>query len=171
MEKRRAYQIKLKGTVMKTRMELATDVTVGQIEVALKEAKGNLTYASRALNIERPVLQRKIDYFPHLGRLLAQIREEVLDQAEHQLLEQVDEGYFPAISMVLRTIGKERGYTERTDAGFELGENAARTSAALIEAMRKGIEEKPEAIDVKDYEWKEEPSKEWQPEESEKKVE
>lgn len=138
---------------------LATSLrlTTADIEYALREHGGNLLHASRFLGVDRALLKRKIDSFPSLQRLMVNLQEETLDEAEAQLVEQVKDGYFPAISMYLRTKGKERGYTEKFTNEYELGENATRSAAALIEAMRRGaepkaIEEKESyAIEVKEY--------------------
>jgi hypothetical protein len=100
--------------------------------------------------MDRDVLERRIKALPHMKRLVARIREEFVDLAEMELAKQVKKGYFPAISLVLKTLGKERGYTERNE--LEVGVSA-HSAAALIEAMRKGVTA-PETVDIEDYEWK-----------------
>lgn len=127
------------------------DASLFQIVTALREAKGNLLYAAQALGVDRALLKRKVDINPYLKRMLEECREEIVDEAEHQLYEQVKDGYFPAVSMTLRTLGQNRGYTERQISELELSGGAA----ALIEAMRKGTET---TVEVKEYSWEPEES-------------
>lgn len=124
-----------------------TRFTYKDVEYALRKCKGNLTQAAILLGTKRPALKRLIDNNPHLLRVLQDIREQVLDLAESQLFEQAESGYFPAISMVLKTLGKERGYTERATVEHDVSPNLPRNSAALIEAMKKGT------IELEESEW------------------
>jgi hypothetical protein len=128
---------------------------IHQVEYALRESRGILTAAANLLGTKRDVLQRVIDTNPHLSRVLNSILEENLDKAEWMLLEQVDQGNMSAISLLLKTKGKERGYTERNTLEHEIGDKT-RSSAALIEAMRKGLGttiETEEIIEGDDYKW------------------
>ena len=128
-----------------------TETTIAQLEDALRRCKGNLTYTAQVLGISREALKRRIKTLPHMKGFLESIREEFVDEAEHQLAKSVEEGYFPAVSMVLRTLGRDRGYTERGELYVE--DRTTRSAAALIEAMRKGTEATPEVVDAEEYTW------------------
>jgi hypothetical protein len=128
-------------------------LTMDDVEDVLRATKGNIAESAKVLATPRSVLARYIGLNPHLKAVMSEIRQEIIDLAEAKLIEQVEDGYFPAISLVLRTLGKERGYTEKSTLEHELGENTVRNSAALIEAMRKGTT----TIDVEDYEWEDKP--------------
>lgn len=129
--------------------------TIFLVEYALREYRGNLTYAAKMLECKRHVLLRYIQSNPYLMRVLDSINEETLDQAEWMLMKQVNEGNMAAISLTLKTKGKERGYTERNTVEHEIG-GKMKNSAALIEAMRKGLTgpvETEEVIEGEEYKW------------------
>lgn len=111
------------------------------VEDALRENRGNCSQVAKLLGTKAEVIRRYIRNYPHLQRVMKSIKEEILDLAEQKLIEQVEEGNMTAITLVLRTQGKERGYTEKNTLEHELGEGMAKNSAALIEAMRKGAKE------------------------------
>lgn len=125
-------------------------LTTSDIAFALRRSRGNLLKAAEFLGIRRHLLKQKIEAAPILQRLQQHLTEEALDLAEWKLLELIDDGYYPAISLYLKTQGKERGYTEKVTTEYEMGENATKTAAALIEAMQQGVEE-VKSIDVKEY--------------------
>lgn len=138
---------KLKAKRKEEKLAASLALTIGDIAYALRKMNGITFYAALFLGTTRSVLHRKIMATPSLRKLQADIRQEQLDIAEGKLLEQVNEGVFPAVSMFLKTQGKDRGYTERGTLEHELGPDATRNSAALIEAMRRGAED--EAVEVK----------------------
>lgn len=112
-------------------------VTQSDVATVLWECKGSLAEAARRLSTTRPVLKRYIQSRPSLVKTLADIKEEKKDIAEAKLFKQVENEYFPAIAFFLKTIGKDRGYTERATLEHELSENTINNAAALIEAMQK----------------------------------
>jgi len=133
--------------------------TLETIEIALRINNGSLSRAAEDLGIERSVLKRKIAYSPSLEKVLQDIREQKVDVMEEKLFEQIENGNVTAITFGLRTLGKERGYTERSTVEHEVG-GTIRDAASLIESMRKGKEsivalpgDEPETVDIKDYEW------------------
>ena len=133
-------------------------LTIADMEYAIKKFDGSLAHAAEFLGCTRRQLKIRVDDLPVLTKLMHDIREEKKDIAEFKLHQQVQDGYFPAISLTLKTLAKDRGYTERATLEHELGENAAGTAAALIEAMRKAAtpvltDSEPETVEVKEYEW------------------
>lgn len=132
-------------------------VTLDDIKYALVQAKGSLAKAAESLGTTRAVLKRKVRMSPVLEALMAEIREEKLDLAEYKLTEQVEKGYFPAIAFMLRTLGKDRGYSERNTMEHQLSGKGAADAASLIEAMKHSFSlEELKTIEVKDYEWESE---------------
>ncbi len=131
----------------------AVKATFEDIQYAIEMTNGNMTEAAKLLNTTRPILQRKVDNSPNLQRHLKNIVEQKLDYTEDKLYALAQEGNVTAVTFLLRTKGKERGYTERNTTELELGENA-RSSASLIEAMRKGAKE-PKMLDVIEGKWEE----------------
>jgi ribosomal protein S21 len=113
-------------------------VTLKDIEYALRKFRGNLYYTATFLGMERRTLKAKIDSAPNLEYLRKELLEEKLDIAEYKLFEQVEDGVLPAITLVLRTLGKERGYSEKSTVEHEVGPRLQSSAASLIEAMRNG---------------------------------
>lgn len=131
-------------------------VTVHDIEYALEKFKGNVTKAATFLGTESHILRRKIQSTPGLIATMNKVREEKVDDAEFKLAEQVEQGYFPAIALTLKTLGQNRGYTERTVTEHELSRTAVKDAASLIEAMKRGmslIEDKPPVLELEEIAW------------------
>lgn len=134
--------------VQKKRLTLASTMvgfTIADAEYALRHFKGSLTHTANFLGVYRTVFKRYIELNPHMSRVQREIEEEKKDIAEYKLFKQVEEEYFPAISFYLRTMAKERGYTERATVEHEIGTDAVRNAAGLIEAMKRGAS-KEEAV-------------------------
>lgn len=130
--------------------------TLHDMAAAIRLAEGNLTKAAELLEVSRPALKRKIDFNPALQKVLQDVIEQKLDKTEDRLFEQVDLGNVTAITFTLRTLGKHRGFSEKTTIEHEVGDRT-RTAAALIQAMRetaKEIETHPKLIELKEDEWK-----------------
>lgn len=114
-------------------------LTLADIEYALLKFDGSLHHAAVFLGTTRRLLKVKVEQTPSLMRLREDIKEQKIDLAEFKLAQQVKEGYFPAVALTLKTLGKDRGYTEKNTTEHELGPQAAGTAAALIEAMKRGV--------------------------------
>lgn len=125
--------------------------TLGEIEVAIRLAKGNLTEAAELLNTTRLVLDRKINTNPSLRMAMKSIREEFLDLTEQKLRESVEEGNLSAVTFVLKTIGRQRGYGDTSTLVHEIEEGTIRDAAQLIDAMRKGAGKVVQQIEAKEY--------------------
>ena len=89
-------------------------LTVDQIDHALKQASGNVTYAAKALGVARGTLYRRIGQNARLQETLTDARESLVDAAESALHKQILDGNIAAIIFALKTLGKDRGYVERT---------------------------------------------------------
>lgn len=90
-------------------------LTVGQLAEAIEKSGGNVTKAARALGITRWALQKRIGKNKELQQLVIDARETMVDLAEGQLKSQVRQGNITAIIFTLKTLGKERGYVERSE--------------------------------------------------------
>jgi hypothetical protein len=60
-------------------------------------------------------LKHYVDNSPKLQRIIAHYRSRRVDKAELKLEQAIDRGEPWAISLTLRTIGRERGYVERSE--------------------------------------------------------
>lgn len=144
---------KIKERRKERRLARSLRLTLADIEYALEKFDGSLHHASIFLGCTRRQLKIRIGDAPSLTKLVEDIIERKKDIAEYKLSQQVKEGYFPAVALTLKTLGKDRGYTERNTTEHEIGPNAAGTAAALIEAMRRGAQPVlPVPVDV-EAEW------------------
>lgn len=88
--------------------------TVAQIDEALKAKAGNVTAAASALGASRSTIYNQINASPTLKQALVDYRESLVDIAESALRKGVLEGNMTAIIFTLKTVGKDRGYVERS---------------------------------------------------------
>jgi len=89
----------------------------------LRTAEGNITLAARLLGVSRFALYKFIEKH-ELGQLLEDSRAAIVDHAESGLRRAVLNGEPWAVSLTLRTIGRARGYVERSEQEVS-GKNGA----------------------------------------------
>ncbi len=85
------------------------------IEKALRVAGGNVTGAADRLGVPRSTLYRRIKQSKRLQEVLEECREVLIDEAEAALTRRVRQGHMSAVTFVLKTLGKNRGYVERQE--------------------------------------------------------
>ena len=90
-----------------------------QVEVAraLTAANGLVTSAARRLGCNPKTVYRNIERFPALKDVLTEARESTMDLVESKLMEAIEAGNLTAIIFFLKTQGKSRGYSERSEFG------------------------------------------------------
>ena len=76
---------------------------------------GNATKASEAIGINRRTFSRWCKADPDFAALVDEVKEEQIDLAESELRKLVKSGNITAVIFTLKTIGKKRGYIERTE--------------------------------------------------------
>lgn len=96
-------------------MASSKTITNKRIIEALKEAKGNMTLAAKMLGCTRQMIYKRSKTSKKIQDTIAESREVAVDNAESALQRAVLEGNFKAIAFTLRTIGRDRGYVERTE--------------------------------------------------------
>lgn len=82
---------------------------------ALISSGGMVTMAARRLGIARQTIHARAQRSPQIKEAIAAAREEMLDEAETQLRRAVGQGEPWAVCFALKTIGRQRGYVERTE--------------------------------------------------------
>ena len=82
---------------------------------AYRAHMGNATEASKAVGIHRTTYRRWYNADPDFAALVDEVKEEQIDLAESELRKLVKSGNITAVIFTLKTIGKERGYIERTE--------------------------------------------------------
>lgn len=86
-----------------------------QIIEALQEGRGNLSFVARKLELKRRSLADRVYSTSELKDAMLEARDGCIDQAETNIFEAVDAKDLEASKFVLRTIGKQRGYTYGTE--------------------------------------------------------
>lgn len=97
-----------------------------QVAEAITQARGFVTYAAKILGCDRTTVHNYIKAYDVCKQALKDARAGTLDNAELQLLNQINDGNTTAIIFYLKTIGKARGYVERHDIGLGLSTEALR---------------------------------------------
>ena len=67
------------------------------------------------LKVSRTAISYFIRRIPKMKELLEKEREKIIDKAESELFKAADNGEKWAIERILKTIGKDRGYTEKIE--------------------------------------------------------
>jgi hypothetical protein len=80
---------------------------------ALIEAYGIVTVAARSLGVNPNSIHEAINLYPEIKAAVQAGREHLIDKAEGALSKKIGEGDTAAIIFALKTIGRQRGYSER----------------------------------------------------------
>jgi hypothetical protein len=93
-----------------------------QVAASLTRNKGVVSVVAQQLGIARWSVYRYINQYEAVRRAYDDQRASMLDLAELKLHEAIARGEAWAIQFALKTIGKERGYAEKADAGAGAGD-------------------------------------------------
>lgn len=77
--------------------------------------RGIISYAADDLGVTPASVYGAIKRYPSVAQALEESRERFVDTAERALLHQVEDGDTTAIIFLLKTLGKKRGYVERSE--------------------------------------------------------
>ena len=88
--------------------------TAEEIADAIRKANGMVSLAARDLGVSRMTVYRYIDRYATVKEALTDAREQLLDMTESELFKAIKAGNVTAIMFALKTIGKDRGYVERS---------------------------------------------------------
>ena len=86
--------------------------TQQQMIVALKETRGLITLAAERLGCSDDTVRRYVGKYPKVKQTVMQYRRRRVDVAELKLDGALANGEPWAIALVLKTLGKRRGYYE-----------------------------------------------------------
>lgn len=75
----------------------------------------NITNACQVIGISRQTFYNWLDKVDDFSRLLDEGREQAIDMVESALMKQIEQGDTRAIIFFLKTKGKNRGYSEKTE--------------------------------------------------------
>jgi hypothetical protein len=91
------------------------NLTNAEIIEAITKCRGLLYLASNVLSVNYQTLAERVNNDPELQEAVKDQRGKTLDMAEAKLMQAVDKGEQWAITMLLRTLGRERGFVERQE--------------------------------------------------------
>lgn len=89
--------------------------TKKEIIAALVASKGMVYVAARKLNCVAQTIYNYAEKYPEVKQVMQQERGLMVDIAEIALYKALQNGEPWAVSLTLKTIGKDRGYTERQE--------------------------------------------------------
>jgi hypothetical protein len=92
-----------------------TQLTNEEIIGSLKKCRGLYYLVAHHLGVSKGALSYRIANDPELEAVAKDERGRMLDVAETKLMEAVEEGQQWAIQMILKTLGRDRGYVERQE--------------------------------------------------------
>jgi hypothetical protein len=96
--------------------------SLDQVEAALRASAGIRSAAAMKLGCSTRTISNYLDRYPELREVEADILEQNLDLAETKLLTAIRDGDLRAVIFYLKTKGKVRGYSERTELTTSEGE-------------------------------------------------
>ena len=103
---------------------------------AIKAAKGIKATAAANLKCSRQTITNYIDRYPAVKAAYEEAVESTIDLAQSKLIVLVEREEWPAIRFLLVTLGKDRGFTERTEVQT-LGEDQEVVFQQFDEEIRK----------------------------------
>ena len=92
-----------------------TKLTNEEIIASLRRCRGMYYLAAEHLGVTKSALAYRITNDPELESVAKDQRGKMLDKAETKLMEAVDNGEQWAIQLMLKTLGRDRGYVERQE--------------------------------------------------------
>ncbi len=82
---------------------------------AIKAAQGIKATAAASLDCSRQTITNYIDRYPAVKAAYDEAVQSTIDLAQSKLIVLVEREEWPAIRFLLVTLGKDRGFTERTE--------------------------------------------------------
>lgn len=89
--------------------------TPEQVADALTRSKGLITVAARSLGCDPMTVRNYMKRYVSVQRAKDEARTGIVDLAEVRFFQAIDDGQPWAVSMALKTLGKDRGYVERSE--------------------------------------------------------
>lgn len=88
---------------------------VGQMIEAARGSRGVKARIARKLGCDWETVDNYAKRYPSFAAALDAERQQLVDQAEHGLVEKLDAGDWQAITFTLSTLGRDRGYGQKID--------------------------------------------------------
>lgn len=110
--------------------------TITSFREAIKSSNGIKSEVARKLKCSRQTVDNYLTKYPELQTELVHSREALIDLAESKLVKLVKKDNLTAILFTLETIGKNRGWTKRTEVTGADGENILKLPPELMDALK-----------------------------------
>ena len=108
--------------------------TADQMITAIRAARGIKAAAARALGCSRSTIDNYIRRYDTVAEAYEEARNTLLDDAESAMAALIDAHEWPAVRFILATLGKDRGYTERTETAVQVAGDHGETMLAQFDA-------------------------------------
>ena len=115
---------------------------------ALVSTQGNISMGAEKLGVNRRTISRWLVKNPQLRALVSEQRDRLLDKAEENVFEAVMQGDLKMSMFVLRTLGKNRGYTERKEVNQPVSRPVQEMSTEELVVVHRAAKERDEAVEV-----------------------
>src|SRR5512146_1894378 len=89
--------------------------TCEQVIESVRKNHGMLAAVARDLGVTRQTVYRYVNNYATIKDAVDDEREIWIDFAEHELIKAIQKGNIQAIMFFLKTVGKVRGYVERSE--------------------------------------------------------
>ena len=111
-----------------------------QIIAAIKAKKGLIYLAAQRLKCTPETIYQRIKESPDVAQAVKDAREQLIDTTEEKLFQSIAKRDPWAITLTLKTLGKHRGYVERTEQ-----EQIGTTKIQIVEQVDECVSDPPEA--------------------------
>lgn len=123
---------------MTKKLKVRSLLTVEEVEAALKKSNGLITPAARLLGVSYAAVHNMLQAYPELKEIRDEARATTVDLAEMVLTEQITKKNMTAVIFALKTLGKDRGYSERTELVGANGSTIMIVEEPRVNGKRKG---------------------------------
>ena len=90
--------------------------TRDELMEACRLSGGLISEVAARLGVHPSTVRRHLNMYPEAAAALETARKEIIDLAEAKLVKKIKEEFWPAIKFALKTLGRDRGYTEAIEA-------------------------------------------------------
>lgn len=97
---------------------------------ALKATRGMIYLAAERVGCEADTIYARAKVSPAVARCMKHERGKVVDFAEQKLFAGIKKGEQWAVTLALKTLGKDRGYVEKTEV-----EHSGATTLEIVEEL------------------------------------
>ena len=113
--------------------------TPEQIVAAIREARGLVYHAAKQLGCSATTVRRYVNTYEQVAEALEESRGRIVDDAEGKLADAIGRGEAWAVTLALKTLGRDRGYVERQEHDHRSGGPKESLQELRDRARRLGI--------------------------------